>query len=771
MSVDEKLVKQFADLYRGRADAWGSVEGRSNKQPVTEANYRAHLEAKLSLGVYMLLDDGTCHFAAIDLDEKVFDKALAIKKELASIGIHAYVSASRSKGYHVSMYAETKFVAKDIRRVLANVLAKLNMSPKTEIFPKQDKLDKQTLMYGNYINLPCFGFERPYLTDDQKELPLATALSLIKRVPESVVLDAVAKLPADAPAAPTTTRPPLKRGPKPKHPPCVTMMLMGVSQGGRDEAAFALARHYLDMQYTEDEVMALLAEWDKKNKPPFNDPRQLETKLRSAQKGYAFGCSSVKNGVLSPMCVGDDHCTWLQENIKDKKKKGLLKDTTFFETPDYLFEELVHGTEAVFLAYNKVTGQITKQSQVEMSEVTWVPVMDQTITEGAVLLPDGIEEYGDTLKLVDEVRAHIHKFVDLPPTYEEFAAWYVLMSWVSDRLRTVGYFRFVGDTGTGKSRALDVLGRLCYKPMVLAGAITPAPIYRLIRRFRGTLVLDEADFSDSTEKSEVITILNCGFERGRPIVRCSKDDPNTLEILPCFGPKVFATRYTFDDVALEARCLTTKMQETDRGDILSILDDTFFAEEMHLRNKLLLWRFHNWAKIEYNSIRDIDIGKLEPRIKQTSLPYALMFKDRPEVMDRFRTFILKYQEEIIQTRAEGEQGRIVMAFFTLAAEHGANYVSSGMITEYVNEHFKLDIKTPKVGKILHSLGLDTTKKRYQGKQLHYINWNPITMRKLHRRYMTDRTEFKQLFAGDKTFMQESGNTEDEGENPELDVEV
>ncbi len=445
-----------------------------------------------------------------------------------------------------------------------------------------------------------------------------------------------------------------------------------------------------------------------------------------------------------------------------------------------LFEELVHGTDSLFLGYNKTTGQISKHASIEIGEITYVPVMDASITEGAILLPDGVEEYQDTIGLVQDIRNHIRRYVDMTETKgdlksnkkEEFAAWYVLMTWVADRLRTVGYYRFAGDTGTGKSRALDVVGRLCYKPMMLAGAITPAPIYRLIRRFRGTLVLDEADFSDSSEKGEVVTILNCGFEKGRPIVRCSKDDPNTLEILPCFGPKVFATRFTFDDVALEARCITTKMEETERDDILSILDDTFFREEMKLRNKLLLWRFRHYTKVEYNTIRDIDLGKLEPRMKQTSLPYALMFKDMPDVLERFREFIHSYQEDIIQTRADGEQGRIVYAFFALAAEHGKNYVSSGMITAYVNENFKMDITSQKVGKVIHSLNFDTSTRRYQGKQQRYINWNSTTMRKLYRRYMVNQSEFADLFKDDDKFWKIIKGMEiNDDENPDLDLDV
>jgi len=50
MSDDDKLVKQFADLYKGRTDAFGSVQGQCIKQPVTIENYRNHLEARVSLG-------------------------------------------------------------------------------------------------------------------------------------------------------------------------------------------------------------------------------------------------------------------------------------------------------------------------------------------------------------------------------------------------------------------------------------------------------------------------------------------------------------------------------------------------------------------------------------------------------------------------------------------------------------------------------------------------------------------------------------------------
>jgi len=280
--------------------------------------------------------------------------------------------------------------------------------------------------------------------------------------------------------------------------------------------------------------------------------------------------------------------------------------------------------------------------------------------------------------------------------------------------------------------------------MMMAGAVTPAPIYRLIRRFRGTLILDEADFRESTEKAEVITILNCGFERGRPVIRCSKDNPDNLEILPCFGPKVFATRFEFSDVALESRCLTHTMEETDREDIPPILGEQFFKREMSLRNRLLLWRLRNRNNIDPRAAEDIDLGRIEPRLKQTSLPYAIPFKDMPDVMERFKKFIQNYNLDLIKVRAESIQGRIVFSLFTVAETIGKDYVTAAAVSNYISDEFKIEVTPARVGKILKSLHVKTDKKRAVGKQARYIVWENRLMRKLRRRYFTEPEDFEEL---------------------------
>jgi hypothetical protein len=288
IEVDDKTVEAYAALFRGRFDARGTQEGGCIREQVTLESYRKHLTGEVSLGMYPLLDDGTCHFAAVDVDVKDFTLVKSIRQELVNQFIPAYVTASRRKGFHVYMFADESdgqppFQAKEIRHIINSILTRLNV--KAEIFPKQDAVS-ETIPLGNYINLPCFGYTRPFLTMELKELKVFDALPLIKTTPRESIERALRAMPMVVETHMKTTPVPKEKRARGKGPPpCVEAILNGVGSGARDEAAFALARHYFDSGYIPDEVFSLLGVWDKKNKPPINDTRLLETKVRSAQKG------------------------------------------------------------------------------------------------------------------------------------------------------------------------------------------------------------------------------------------------------------------------------------------------------------------------------------------------------------------------------------------------------------------------------------------------------------------------------------------------------
>ena len=176
------------------------------------------------------------------------------------------------------------------------------------------------------------------------------------------------------------------------------------------------------------------------------------------------------------------------------------------------------------------------------------------IKNEVVAFPREPEEYGSEEDLVEEVCGFIHRYVDVSPQFERIAAWYCLFTWVFDGFAELPYLRARSSNyGTGKTRFLLTVGSLCYKPIFASGASTVSPLFHLIDTFRGTLIIDEADFRFSDEKSEIAKILNNGNVRGFPVLRTEVS--NNREFNPrafhVFGPQLVATRGYYQDAALE----------------------------------------------------------------------------------------------------------------------------------------------------------------------------------------------------------------------------
>ena len=60
--------------------------------------------------------------------------------------------------------------------------------------------------------------------------------------------------------------------------------------------------------------------------------------------------------------------------------------------------------------------------------------------------------------------------------FEEIATQYILLTWVYDKFNELPYLRLRGDFGSGKTRALLVIGSICYKPFFASGASTVSPL-------------------------------------------------------------------------------------------------------------------------------------------------------------------------------------------------------------------------------------------------------------------------------------------------------
>jgi len=294
---------------------------------------------------------------------------------------------------------------------------------------------------------------------------------------------------------------------------------------------------------------------------------------------------------------------------------------------------------------------------------------------------------------------------------------------------------------TGKSRSLDVIGGLCYKRMRVGGALTTAPLFRMMKKYEGCLIIDEADFDKSDTTHELVKILNSGIEKGTPIMRCTQDNPDIMQVFPCFGPKAFATRRRFHDDALESRCLTVVMEESDRDDIPPYLAKEHNEAQHHLRNKLLLFRFRNMTRIpeEISEVTDIDLGPIESRLKQVCIPFAMVFQDLPETLDAFRRFLRGYSKELRSARTDSVQGRVIYGFFKAAVAMGRDLTTVGAIAKTCADELKLDIKENTVSRILHDMKITTERKRVGGTRVVLVKWDNRLMIKLYRRYLNDLT--------------------------------
>jgi hypothetical protein len=290
------------------------------------------------------------------------------------------------------------------------------------------------------------------------------------------------------------------------------------------------------------------------------------------------------------------------------------------------------------------------------------------VKHGVVLFPSEPAEYGTVAELVARIRDFVHRFVEISEDFEAIAVYYILFTWIYDAFHEVPYVRVRGGYGSGKTRFLLAVGSLCRFPIFASAASTVSPVFRLLDSFRGTLILDEGDFRQSDEKSEIVKILNNGNARGFPVLRTEVSpkkefDPRAYHV---FGPKIVATRGFFQDRALESRCLTEDMRGGKlRSDIQLNLDDAFHEEARSLRNQLLLYRLRHFKDARGQTragARD-----LEPRLQQIFGPLVSVIDD-VSARERIVSVVGKLNNDLLDERSETAEAQILTVIRDLVAK-------------------------------------------------------------------------------------------------------
>jgi hypothetical protein len=290
-----------------------------------------------------------------------------------------------------------------------------------------------------------------------------------------------------------------------------------------------------------------------------------------------------------------------------------------------------------------------------------VPIQasNNLIRHNAVVLPAAADPYSSIAQLIADIQAYLHRYVDLSDQFEKIASYYVLLTWVYDAFNELPYLRLRGDFGSGKSRALIVVGSLCYKAFFASGASTVSPIFHTLDTFRGTLIFDEADFRFSDEKSELVKIFNNGNAKGFPVLRTAMTlkkefDPRAFIV---YGPKIVAMRRSFEDRALESRFLTEEMgQRPLRAGIPINLPDRQKDEALALRNQLLSYRFQVLERVHVDET--LADPSLSPRLNQILIPLLSIVED-PELRDEIRASMSGADQALYAERSASSEARVL----------------------------------------------------------------------------------------------------------------
>lgn len=427
-----------------------------------------------------------------------------------------------------------------------------------------------------------------------------------------------------------------------------------------------------------------------------------------------------------------------------------LKQAASF-TSDTRLAELAWNAEsgeADFIVYDRVTAQTSRTEAIEATGGTIiVPTICSGIVTpggdvpGSVYLPTEADLSGeDEDHLRETLRRFIDRYVELPGNAAVIAVEYVLLTWLHDAFDELPYLAFrTADVGRGKSRALETVGALCYRPLFAGGGSSAAATLRLIDIFGGTLVADEFDQRRDTElAAELTRILNQGFQRNRPLVKCDGEH-NAPRPFRCFGPKVFALRQRLADDATETRTLSVMMTQRTRSDIpISLPRKQFDRESLAIRNRLLAWRFAYYGKIAPDpSLAD---PRLEDRFNQIAAPLLAVARDggcRAAIV----AALLNQQGDIAADRADSQAGEVFAAAECIGSSGGE--IRPGDVAAEVNrrravaegcevDKLKVAMSAHLAGRILsRTLELPRCPKDRQGAR---YRLDPVRMEHLKARY-------------------------------------
>lgn len=464
--------------------------------------------------------------------------------------------------------------------------------------------------------------------------------------------------------------------------PCITGALnLQLTGPNGHNMRLAIASEHKKLGYSDEEIINLF-----RNQPDFNYDL-CRTQVESVDAEKTAKCTSIKEyGYCIPNCP---------KNIKETKKKNRHTRTKDEDENQIITSPGMATSDIIFeQAHNEENGNHyiiwdRKKQKIEPSSEIWrTYTIEETDYYPLLKLPwpsiTDCSNYESIEKLYTELKKFIIEHLDVPnERYYDVYTCFILASWRAEDFKIVPYIFFLGPMASGKTRGLECLNQLCYRP-IFAASISAASLFRVLEAWHPTLLLDETEIYNKENMAEVLSLLNSGYRRGQCALRVKGTEQGNPEIanFDVFGFKALAGTQELADT-LQSRCIITAMSKAVRR--LNIFVDE--AKAQQLRNKLLLYRFLNLGTADDNMIVTFlqeNQGFRNARVIELFIS-LLQVAPTQQIKDN----LLELMKQITQSRLDAEQAsieaRIFESIIKCESKVNCGKISTQVITEFFNE--------------------------------------------------------------------------------------
>ncbi len=259
-----------------------------------------------------------------------------------------------------------------------------------------------------------------------------------------------------------------------------------------------------------------------------------------------------------------------------------------------------------------------------------------------------------TAEVLRMVCERIDRYIVLPAPHAAehcltLGAW-TMMTYLYPALLAIPYLSLSGPAGSGKTKTMDVLARMVFRPFMTA-SLTGPTLYRTRHTYGGVFLLDEVERmqdSRSPEISALLQILNAGYKADGEAMRMeSQGDSFASAAYQCYGPIVLGAIKGLP-AALASRCITVRMLRAAKEDPQSrrSIDDSP-EEESRVRDALHAWALERGYQI---ANRSLEKSKLANRDAEIWSPLLQIVADT-EQQDTY-AMLLSHAENLAASMSE-----------------------------------------------------------------------------------------------------------------------